>query len=78
MGRWSDLAGVLVVSLGDSDLAVVVFQMTYCCCSWVVLIWLWFLLFHLVVLTWLLLFSDDVLLLLLDGSDFAVVVFQMT
>jgi hypothetical protein len=33
----SDLAVVLVISLGDYNLAVVVFQMTYCCCGWMVL-----------------------------------------
>ncbi len=42
----SDLDVVLVVSLDDSDVAVVVFQMNYCCCGWVDLIWLLFLLFH--------------------------------
>ncbi len=46
MGSWSDLAVVLVVSLGGSNFSVVVFQMSYCCCGSVVL-------------TWLLLFSDD-------------------
>jgi hypothetical protein len=59
----SDLAIVIFLSLGGSDLAVVVFQTTYCCCGWEDLIWL-------------LLFSDDVLLLWLGGSDLVVVVLK--
>ncbi len=38
-GSGSDLVVVLLVLLGDSELTVVVFQTTYCCCGWVDLIW---------------------------------------
>jgi hypothetical protein len=68
---------VLLLWLCGSDLAVVVFQMMYCCCGWVDLIWL--LLFFrwraVAVVVWFWLccccFSDDVLLLWLGGSDLA-------